>query len=160
MTQSFAIMIAIVIVAIALVTRFSSLSSVRKVSRRWLLGGLIFVVLVGLGIWWFNREPREEPRPAPTTQTTLTKVLIPWFDGFTPCDPTFDFTFELDTQGDPIFMKFPGVKKPVPYSGKGQLDLEDPANPIKRLSGPVHITSQDSQKQARVRIWKVVYIRA
>ena len=84
----------------------------------------------------------------------LTKVLVPRFDGFTPCDPQIDFAFELDTQGDPISLKFPGVEMAVEYSGKGTLNA-----PERRTSGPVHVTSLDTNKQARVRIWEVVVDR-
>jgi hypothetical protein len=94
-------------------------------------------------------------RAAATNATAyIAPALILRFDGFTPCDPAINYTFELDTQGDPVSLKFPGIPIPVNYSGKGTLNA-----PEKRLSGPVRVISQDSRKQARVRIWEVISIR-
>src|SRR6185369_13259593 len=95
----------------------------------------------------------NSPASLPTT-ATLTKATVLRFDGFTPCEPPIQFAFELDTQGDPISLKFPGVDRTLEYSGKGTINA-----PTNRLSGPVNITSLDPQKQARVRIWEVVTIR-
>lgn len=80
------------------------------------------------------------------------QALILRFDCFTPCEPEFNYKFELDTQGDPISLKIPGVDTPVKYTGKGTINVPP------RKSGPVKITSQDPKKQVRVRIWEVVHI--
>jgi hypothetical protein len=85
--------------------------------------------------------------------TPATTALVLRFDGFTPCDPEINFRFELDTQGDPISLKFPGVSKPLEYSGKGTLNA-----PENRTSGSVRITSLDSRKQARVRVYEVITV--
>ncbi|MBI3305938.1 hypothetical protein HYZ82_02260 [Candidatus Nomurabacteria bacterium] len=96
----------------------------------------------------------ERARLEATQVVRYTKVLIPRFDRLTPCDPEIPFAFELDTQGDPIFLKFPGIKKLVEYSGKGTLKA-----PEGRRSGPVEITSQKPDKEARVRIWEVTTMK-
>lgn len=93
------------------------------------------------------------PSPPNTGSRIMTQATILRFDGFTPCEPSIDYKFELDTQGDPISLKFPGIEKPLEYSGKGVLQA-----PEHRDFGEVHITSKDSRKQVRVRIWEVVNI--
>ena len=119
----------------------------------WKAMALIMVLMVILGMWSCVGCIHSWSKPSPAKVGT--KALIPRFDGFTPCDPTFDYPFELDTQGDPITMDVPGIGK-VHYSGKGVLDLGEKEE--KRTPGPVHTTSDDSRKQARVRIWEVVYV--
>ncbi len=103
-------------------------------------------------------QARAEQRAASaiktSSPTTMTKALVLRFDGFTRCEPNIDYEFELDTQGDPITMQFPGIPEPVAYSGKEVL-----VAPTNRLSGPVIIMSSDPSKQARVRIWEVQYIK-
>ncbi|MFA5778285.1 MAG: hypothetical protein WC870_02230 [Candidatus Paceibacterota bacterium] len=129
------------------------------VNVKWHWKWFWWVVVIGLAIWYFGyyRPAHKQPPPAPPV---LTKVLIPRFEGMTPCDPTFDYTFELDTQGSPVILTLPGVHGPVTleYSGKGQIDLDDPRHPIKRLAGPVHIISADPSKQAWVQISEIQYI--
>ena len=122
---------------------------------------LVMAIILLLGTWYrgcqadSKKTAAENQRKAAEYAATHpreggTKILIPRFDGFTPCSPSIDFVFELDTQGDPVSMKFRGVSKPVFYSGKGTMRVPD-----ERLSGSVEITSADPQKQARVRIWEV-----
>ena len=124
---------------------------------------LIVIVWTVGDNWWEAKKAEKvvaeakaaaERKATAAVEMVETKVLIPRFDGFTPCDPEINFTFELDTQGDAIFLKFPGVSTLVKYSGKGKLKA-----PEERRSGPVDIISQDSKKQARVRIWEVTIIK-
>lgn len=116
---------------------------------------VILVLLLGLGSCSYKVYRRATTPPPPPQSTTLaTKATVLRFDGFTPCDPSIDFAFELDTQGDPIEMKFPSIETPIEYSGKGTLNA-----PEQRTSGPVHITSLDPRQQARVRIWEVIQVK-
>jgi hypothetical protein len=94
-------------------------------------------------------KPSATARPSATTPTT--KVLIPRFDGFTPIEFPINWPFEIETDGDPIVMQFPGVPDPVRYSGKGSMSTPE------RRSGITKITSC-SNKQVRVRIREVKYI--
>lgn len=161
--------IAIVIIAIAVAVRAGLRP--KKPNLQWsnvgsFLGGIVVLVVVCWvgykGYKWWTKPPapsrpattQEASRTTTQEQEVATKALVLRFDGFTPCDPRFDYTFELDTQGDSISLKFPNVREPVQYSGKGTIEV-----PKHRTSGPVHIISTDSNKQARVRIWEVVYIR-
>jgi hypothetical protein len=98
-------------------------------------------------------RPAPKPTPAQTAAAITTKATVLRFDGFTPCKPPIDFVFELDTQGDPISLKFPSVPAPLEYCGKGTINA-----PTNRTSGAVFITSLDPAKQARVRIWEVVTV--
>ncbi len=116
--------------------------------------GFVALVLVIWNIYSWVSTTTPPPLQSATTQQQYTKAIILRFDGFTPCDPPIDFGFELDTQGDPISLKFPGIEKPVEYSGKGTINA-----PEQRTSGSVHIASLDPAKQARVRIWEVITIQ-
>jgi len=78
------------------------------------------------------------------------KLLSQKPDEYTPCHPSLDYKFELDTQGDPIYLKFPGVSSEVYYSGKGTIKVPP------RKSGPVQIRSANPNVQVRVRIWEVI----
>lgn len=80
------------------------------------------------------------------------EVLRLMFDDYTPCNVPINYKFKLDTQGDPISLKFPGIDETIYYSGKGTIKVPP------RRSGNVLILSLDSTKQARVRIWKVIKI--
>lgn len=98
-----------------------------------------------------NNRAQEERR---AQSYTTTKVLVLRFDGFTPCSPVFDYPFELDTQGDPISLYFPGASiEPKIYSGKGKMNIPW------RSPGPVPIRSLNPNKQVRVRIWEIVTVQ-
>ena len=134
-----------------------------KIKSGWSLWGflwktmalaMVLMVLLMLGsctacTWAKYKQATSSP------EKVGTRALVPRFDGFTPCAPTFDYPFELDTQGDPITMDIPGIGR-VQYSGKGKLDLGERKE--KRTPGPVPIISDNPRKQARVRIWEVVYV--
>lgn len=119
---------------------------------------LLFLVLGIRGCVQDKAKGEEKSRvgkispPSATVKTV--EVLEKRFDGPTPCSPSIDYKFELDTQGDPIILKFPGIREPIEYSGKGTIKI-----PERRTSGPVQITSKDPRKEARVRIWEVVKIQ-
>jgi|SRR3989344_4606963 len=72
------------------------------------------------------------------------------FDDYTPCNIPINYKFELDTQGDPISLKFPGVDRIIYYSGKGTIKVPP------RKPGNVEILSSNPNLKARVRIWKVI----
>ena len=105
--------------------------------------------------WWNEPSAAQLAAQYANAHPATTKALILRFDGFTPCDTPIDFAFELDTQGDPVDVIFPGIPTPVHYSGKGVMSA-----PEKRGFGNVHITSSDSQKQARCKISEVVLVPA
>lgn len=71
---------------------------------------------------------------------------------YTPCAVNLDFKFELDTQGDPIDLKFPGIRELVHYSGKGTISVPD-----SRDVGDVIITSPDPTKTVWVKVDKLVW---
>ena len=124
----------------------------------------IAIVLMAIAIFWIKscvseykaKKATEPPKTENTTSQPQTsngqEALVLMFDGYTTCSPSIDYKFELDTQGDPIYAKFPGISEKVYYSGKGKIKVPP------RSSGPVTITSADPKKEARVRIWKVVRI--
>lgn len=125
---------------------------------RWVFLGLaliVLIIIINSGINSCKRNNSESDKTstgntAPTNTGQEATVLM--FDGQTTCYPSIDYKFELDTQGDPIYLKFPGVTQPVFYSGKGTIKVPP------RNSGPVTITSANPNREARVRIWKVVQI--
>lgn len=78
------------------------------------------------------------------------EVLKLMFDNYTPCNVPINYKFELDTQGDPISLKFPGIDKIIYYSGKGTIKVPP------RKSGKVEILSLNPNMRVRVRIWKVI----
>ncbi|MEI7765239.1 MAG: hypothetical protein WCI93_01490 [bacterium] len=119
---------------------------------------ILIAVAIGLFAWaygtvvsLFNPKEKSTENHASSAQTNNGQEgLVLMFDGYTPCNPPINYKFELDTQGDPINMDFPGVSNPIHYSGKGTIDVPQ------RTSGNVTITSANPGKEARVRIWKVV----
>jgi len=72
---------------------------------------------------------------------------------FTPCSPTFDYAAEVETDGDPVYFQFPGIKDPIYFSGKGRFDMKQAEG---RSTGPVSITSAIKNHQARIRIYEVI----
>jgi hypothetical protein len=84
------------------------------------------------------------------SNTPKEEVLVLEYDTYTPCNVALEIgqKFELDTQGDPIYLEFPGLAR-VYYSGKGEMKL-----PKGRTEGVTRITSADPSVKARIRIWK------
>ncbi|MBU1728103.1 hypothetical protein KKA39_02235 [Patescibacteria group bacterium] len=122
----------------------------RKTSFGWLI---IIVAVLFFGSTIIDQiKPKKQendtsiPGYSPITQTG--PILI--FDGYTPCSPSIDYKFSLETLGDSINLKFPGVADPIFYDGK-----VDPRAPVNRTTGPVQITSANPNKEARVMIYKV-----
>ncbi len=109
--------------------------------------------MINCGLTW--NSWKEEGAKANTSQEEKTEALVLRFDGYTPCNPSIDYKFELDTQGEPISLEFPGITEPLKYSGKGEIKA-----PKNRDFGPVKIRSDsdDPNKKVRVRIWEVVQI--
>jgi hypothetical protein len=119
------------------------------------------IIIIALAFLWFNHAGVN-----PVSQATIKEDLpetsakyqyqvvqagpILIFDGYTPCNPSIDYKYSLETLGDSIIMQFPGVAEPVFYNGK--VGLRAPAN---RQPGPVHIKSANPNKEARVLIYKV-----
>ncbi len=114
---------------------------------------VIVINMINCGLIW--NSWKEEGAKANTSQNKKTEALVLRFDGYTPCNPSIDYKFELDTQGEPISLEFPGITEPLKYSGKGEIKA-----PKNRDFGPVKIRSDsdDPNKKVRVRIWEVVQI--
>jgi hypothetical protein len=124
-------------------------------SWTWRILILIFIILCLSG-WMVScnwEKTDDSTTNSNTPEVSYKEVLELKFDGYTPCNPNIDYKFELDTQGDPIYLKFPGVNTLVYYSGKGTIKVPP------RNFGPVEITSLNPKKQVRVRIWKVINIK-
>lgn len=124
----------------------------QKLEDRGLIGG----GLDGLRTLAFGKSATPAPTPVspPSPSAPLRKVLIPEFEGFTPVNYDIDWEFHIDTDGDPILMKFPGVPEPVRYSGKGEMPTPS------RETGKTHITSGlPSNQPVRVRISRVKWMR-
>lgn len=91
--------------------------------------------------------------PATAAPARMVDARVLRHECFTPCVYALDFKFELETQAEAISLKFPGLTKPVEYSGKGTITVPD-----SRGTGDVEITSQDPSTKAWVRIMEVVRV--
>jgi len=122
-----------------------------------ILAVLITIIVAFFGVigWWNQRQERVQAMATqatpPPPRPELVTAKIERYVCYTPCGVPIDFAFTLDTQGDPIILKFPGIAQPVHYSGKGTIEVPD-----SRDIGIVNITSPDPAKVARVKIEEVI----
>lgn len=117
----------------------------------WIWSILVTILIIVVIIWIissiFNscNRPKNPETASPTTQI-LKNVK---YDGYTPFSESINYKFEIDSLGDPMFLKFPGISETIYYSGKGTFKVPP------RKSGIVYITSADPNKEARLRIREV-----
>ena len=110
------------------------------------LGLIMFCSFVFCG----HRKTSTSDTDTKIIQTPVSGSRILRVTDYTTCSHTFDYKFEIETDGDPVWMKFPGIKDSIYYSGKGRFDM-----PVdRRDSGPVTITSA-TNSQVRIRIYEV-----
>lgn len=109
----------------------------------------MFLILI---VFLIGSCSSEEDENTLSSKKKKTRTLVLRYDEFAPCDLRFDYEFELDTQGDSISLKFPGVAELIKYSGKGKIEVPD-----YRKKGKVQINSLNPSIQARVRVWEVIW---
>lgn len=122
------------------------------IAKNKVMMALFSIIIAGIIVIPMVCGSEEENEDVSSTLPSETggTVLELMFDNYTPCSPSINFKFELDTQGDSISLKFPGVEKLVRYSGKGTIKVPP------RKPGPVEIISLNPAREARVRIWRVI----
>jgi len=112
-------------------------------------GVILTILAIGFIAYWIYQKATSEPEQ-PTVSPMVGQLSKLMFDGYTPCSPSIDYKFTLDTQGDSISLKFPGVENLVHYFGKGAIKVPP------RKKGRVEIRSLNPTREARVVISKVL----
>lgn len=104
---------------------------------------LIIFFVVPL-IWnYFSDINKGQPyKVLPPTENTSNAVVFQAYT--TPCEIRIKGWFNVESD-EPIGMKFPGVPKPVIYSGKGILNV-----PPGRLKGPVKFFDPKDEKNGNI----------
>lgn len=134
-------------------TSTPQISSASAPGWTWMV--LVVICLIIFIFGWISSH--EEEKKDQVVQQQTVPALILMVDRWTPFSDPINYTFELDTQGDPISLRISTVRGDtvVTYYGKGELQF-----PLRtRVKGPVYITSLIPGKEARVRIWKVITVQ-
>ena len=89
-------------------------------------------------------ENGTETKPVPGSR-------ILRFEGYTPYEKVIDFSFEIETDGDPVSIKFPGIPEKYSYSGKGRQEF---SGDEKRTPGKETTITSKTGSPVRVRIYE------
>ncbi len=82
-------------------------------------------------------------------------ALVLMQEGWTPLTVDIEYAFHIQTDGEPINVKLQGIRDPVAYSGKGEINV-----PPNYLSGNAVITSNNENKPSVwAKVFKVVEIK-
>ena len=124
------------------------------------LGLLVIAVVVWLFQGWnADRATNVVEATAATAASTTrrperyTKLRV---DRMTPLCDSLNYQAEIDTQGDEVNMAVQTSRGDTTLMYNGHGELQFPVG-MTLYKGLVCITSSRSTKQARVRVWEVVY---
>ncbi len=125
---------------------------------RWLWKLLISITLVLLIIGTIGLAKEyvfRKKTPKTENTTTIVKPLpgsrILRFEDHTPCSHVIDYAFEIETDGDPVWLKFPGINDPALYSGKGRFEF---SNCTERTIGEKTTITSANGQNVRVRVYE------
>lgn len=111
----------------------------------------IYVLIIFLIIMGIKSKISSLPKEEKTENVVETSAETLMFVGTTPCSPTFNYKFRMESDG-PISMKFPGIEEKIYWNGTDILEnLGAGGKP-----GPVEILSTDPKNpNIEVRIYLV-----
>lgn len=118
--------------------------------------GLILLILIVVVVRNRYFTPEEEEKVSsskktttytPAAATATVEALVLEHECYTPCNANIAWRFKIRTEGNPIRIKFTGVRDWVEYPGEG--DFKAPAS---MDSGDTRFESSNP-KRPNVRVW-------